>query len=436
MDIHKVPGHVALEHAANAVVDLGHRATHIHLRKPAQLHISRQSRYGLYFSNFLLAELVGVLLPLLSEYLLESGWRVDDIGFATAVAGLGLLIAQCPAGVYLDRMHHYRRMLIGSALVVGLCFGSLPFLLKHPIALELLLFISGVGQAFIMPLLGTLSLAMAGHSGINKLMGISQTWNHAGNIGASAAVMWLVNDFGTPAAFYSIAFISVGAALSTLIIRQDELHENLPLHHKATWGELLHDSRVRRLIICSLFFHLANAAVTPLVAMYANTLGAADGFITFLVFGAQAAMVAAAYGAARMGDQLGRKPVMAVAFIILPVRIILYALCDAYTSFLWIALLDGLSVGIYSVVIASTCADIDDDRGRFNTLLSLAFVTLALGSVVSPYVGGIVVQHYGYKAAFYMFAAIAAVGAVLFLLLMPETQAPETNSEKADGKVA
>jgi hypothetical protein len=61
-----------------------------------------RSRIGLNAANFLQAEAVGVVLPILNTFLKGSHWRYDQIGIATAVAGLGTLLFQTPAG-YLSR---------------------------------------------------------------------------------------------------------------------------------------------------------------------------------------------------------------------------------------------------------------------------------------------------------------------------------------------
>lgn len=139
-------------------------------------------------------------------------------------------------------------------------------------------------------------------------------------------------------------------------------------------------------------------------------------------------MVGAAFAAGILGDKFGRKPIMTVGFLLLPLRIFLYGIFDSPEYFLPLGILDGVAVGIYTVVIASICADIDGGRGRFNTLVGMAFSTLALGNVVSPLIGGLILQHMGFCALFNFFAVIALCGAVYFVLAMPETnsQADET----------
>jgi hypothetical protein len=48
--------------------------------------ISLQSRIGLKAANFFLAEVTGVVLPFLNDFLRSREWRYDSIRLATAIA--------------------------------------------------------------------------------------------------------------------------------------------------------------------------------------------------------------------------------------------------------------------------------------------------------------------------------------------------------------
>src|SRR5213596_2536053 len=85
-----------------------------------------QSRVGLNAANFFLAEVTGVVMPFLAKFLAERGWRNDTIGFAAAMAGLGVLLMQTPAGLLIDRVRRRRTLLAGASLLLGFCYGVLP----------------------------------------------------------------------------------------------------------------------------------------------------------------------------------------------------------------------------------------------------------------------------------------------------------------------
>jgi MFS family permease len=72
--------------------------------------------------------------------------------------------------------------------------------------------------------------------------------------------------------------------------------------------------------------------------------------------------------------------------------------------------------------VISLAADLTRGRGRFNTLAGLFATAVSVGGVLGPIMSGFVVQHMGFKAAFFLFAALACAGAFIFTALVPETK--------------
>lgn len=65
------------------------------------------------------------------------------------------------------------------------------------------------------------------------------------------------------------------------------------------------------------FFHLANAPILPVTALYIKQLGGSSELTTFTVLSAQLVMVPMAWETGRLCDSWGKKPIMAVAFWVL-----------------------------------------------------------------------------------------------------------------------
>ena len=186
---------------------------------------SLRSRVGLNAANFFLAEVTGVVLPFLNDFLRGRGWHYDSIGIATAFAGLGVFVMQSPAGFLVDRIPHRRSMLAGASLLLGACYGLLPLIPSDAWIVDPLLFIAGAGQAFFTPLLGALALGLVGHARLNKTMGMNQGWNHLGNMVAAIVAMVLVTWIGLSSVFYAVTAVAVLAAVSVFAIRPTELDE-------------------------------------------------------------------------------------------------------------------------------------------------------------------------------------------------------------------
>jgi MFS family permease len=397
--------------------------------QPDQPPLPKRSLIGLNAANFFQAEMVGVIMPVLNAVLRQANWRYDAIGLATAAGGLGTLLFQSPAGWLTDKVTRRRTLFAVAALATGACFVLLPFVPRTPAWVDPLLFVSGAVQTLFGPLLGALALALAGHRLLNRVMGANQSWNHAGNIAAALFAMALVSAFGLTSIFYAVAVCSLLAGAAVLLIREKDLDERgaAGLTHdqdqaKSSWTYLLKDRTVRLLLLSIFLFHLANAPILPTVALYVKKLGGSDNWMTATVLTAQVVMVPVALLAGRFCDSWGRKPVMAIAFWVLPLRIASYALVSTPSALVYLQGLDGIGAGIYGVAIVAMCADLTRGKGGFNTLTGLFATALAVGGVVGPIASGLLVQQLGFKITFFAFAALASVGAAAFTKFIPETR--------------
>jgi MFS family permease len=364
-----------------------------------QKAINRSSLVGLNAINFFQAEMVGVVLPVLGAFLVEAHWRYDAIGLTTAIAGLGPVLFQTPAGMIADRAVS-RRLLFGIAtLVAGICLTLIPVIPHQQRWVDTLLFTSGAVQTLVGPLFGALALGLVGHEAINRIAGINQGWNHAGNIVAALLGIILVRFIGIRAVFYACGVSSLLAVASVLFIRPQDIDEHLAAglgskRSKAvSWHELFRDRTIVWLAVSIFLFHLANAPILPAVALYVKKLGGSDGWMTGTVLTAQIVMVPVALFAGRYGDRWGRKLTMAIAFWVLPLRIFAYTLVSGPKALVFLQSLAGL------------------------------FATaVAVGGVTGPLLSGFLIQHGGFRVAFCSFALLALVGARVFTSLVPETK--------------
>lgn len=391
-------------------------------------HILSRSLIGLNAANFFQAEMVGVVLPVLDVFLRESHWNYSAIGVATAAAGLGTLVLQAPAGIIIDHIRSRRALFCVMAIVTGLCFSLIPRIPHSYFWIDPLLFVSGSAQSFFGPLLGALALALVGHDGINRTMGVNQGWNHAGNIVAAVSAIGMVSILGITSVFYAVGVSSLLAAASVLLIRPGDLDERMAVgltpanEVPVSWKSLLRERTILFLIVSIFLFHFANAPILPTVALYVRKLGGSDALMTSTVLTAQAVMVPVALLTGRFCDTWGRKPVMAIAFWVLPVRIVSYSLVSSPNAVVYLQALDGIGAGIYGVAIVALSADLTHGKGHFNTLLGIFATALAVGGVAGPLLTGFLTQHLGFRTTFYVFAAIAVVGAVVFTSFVPETR--------------
>jgi predicted MFS family arabinose efflux permease len=170
-------------------------------------------------------------------------------------------------------------------------------------------------------------------------------------------------------------------------------------------------------------FHLANAAMLPLAG---QKMGIADKlnsslYLSAAIIIAQGVMSIVARYAGNIADR-GRKRIMLLAFLLLPIRAALFAFIDNPYALTGIQILDGIGAGIFGVVSIIMIADLSKGTGRFNLLQGIVYSAIGLAGSVSSVIGGLIVKSFGYAVGFLSLAALGVLGFLFFKILVPETK--------------
>jgi MFS family permease len=389
---------------------------------------SWRSWIGLCAASFFLAEMGGVTMPFVNTYLVECGWGYDSVGAAVALAGFVSLLTNAPGGLLIDWTRRRRLLLASASLMVGFCFTLLPLVCGSQAAVFALLAAAGLAQPLFGPLTNAFTLFLVGHSDLNRALGIKEGWNHAGNIAAAVLAMLLVGYFSVVAVFLMIGVVSLFAAASGLLIRPEELKGNRGTvstkvdEARCRFADVLRDPIVLILLASSVLFHFANAPVMPLVAQKIRHVGGSNTLVASTVLIAQSVMIPVALLAGWLGERWGRKPVLAIGFVVLPVRIALYACTDDPYLLVVLQSLDGIGAGIFGVTAVAVCGDLTRGRGHFNGLAGVLGTAVGIGGVAGNLLSGLIVQNYGFSPAFFTFSGIAIAAAFLLIGWLPETR--------------
>jgi MFS family permease len=187
--------------------------------------------------------------------------------------------------------------------------------------------------------------------------------------------------------------------------------------------ELLSNRSILLFTVAMALFHLANAAMLPLLG---QKMGLADQknsslYLSAAIIIAQGVMVFVAKYAGGASEN-GRKKVLLLAFVLLPVRALLFAVIDNPYALTAIQLLDGIGAGLFGVVSILMMADLSQGTGRFNLLQGAVYSAIGLAAALSSIASGYVVEHFGYGAGFCALAGVGVLATVFYWLLVPETK--------------
>ncbi|QXI49962.1 MFS transporter [Pseudomonas anuradhapurensis] len=383
--------------------------------------------------NFFLADVRDGLGPYLAIYLLAvHQWQPANIGLLMSLAGIVALLAQTPAGALIDRTPAKRAVLVIAALLVtGSCL-LLPLISSFAwVALTQTL--SALAGSVFAPAIAAISLGITGPKAFTQRVGRNETFNHAGNACSALLAGGLAYLFGPVVVFYLMAVMTVASIVAVARVPAAAIDHQLARglahgpsgdDHPAGFKLLLHNRTLLVFAVCCALFHLANAAMLPLVSQKLSQvdLRLATPLTSACIVAAQLVMVPMALLVGAKAEQWGRKPFLLAGFLILPLRGALYVVSDNPFWLVGVQLLDGVGAGIFGALFPVVVKDLTDGTGRFNVSLGALAAVFGLGAALSPGIAGLVLQAAGYDAAFLTLAAIALAAFVLVLVALPETQ--------------
>ena len=139
------------------------------------------------------------------------------------------------------------------------------------------------------------------------------------------------------------------------------------------------------------------------------------------IVAAQLVMLPIALLVGRTADTWGRKPLFLGGFAILPIRAVLYTLSDNSFWLIGVQVLDGVGAGIFGALTPLVIADIMRGTGRYNLAQGAIATVQGIGASLSGLAAGVIVDRFGYNAAFLAAGSAALVAIVRLALRMPET---------------
>ena len=384
--------------------------------------------------NFFLADVRDGLGPYLAIYLLTvQHWDEASIGIVMSIGGLAGILAQTPAGAIVDATGHKRTLLVVAAAAVTLGSIVLPWTTSFS-AVAIANAVTGAAGSLFAPALAAMTLGIVGHKAFARRIGRNEAFNHAGNATAAGIAAVTAYFFGPVVVFWLMAALAIASIFTTLAIPADAVDDNLARGLEAGQSAqsdgpsglatLLSSRPLLVFAAAATLFHFANAAMLPLVgqklALVNKDLG--TSLMAICIIAAQAVMVPVALFVGHRADTWGRKPIFLVAFAILALRGMLYPLSDSPFWLVGVQLLDGVGAGIFGALFPIVVSDITRGTGRFNVSQGAIATAQGIGAALSTTVAGIIVVNAGYGAAFVTLAGVAAVGFLLYLVLMPETK--------------
>ena len=392
---------------------------------------SQRTLRGLDWLNFFLADVQTGVGPFLAIYLAGYKWNEESVGLALTVGGIAGILTQTPAGALVDALRSKRALV--AVGVVALAAGALLIALFPsfwPVMAAQVL-VGGTSSVFG-PAICAMSLGIVGRAAFDTRQGRNQTFNSAGNVTAALSIGLLGYLVSNRSIFFFVVALAVPTIFVLLLIRPDEI--DYEVARGANDGEkagkaesvwvLFRDRPLVLFLVCAVMFHFANAAMLPLLGeMLAKGRGRSSMlFMSACVVTTQFVITLIASWSGKKAGTWGRKPLLLIAFGVLPIRGVLYTLTSNTALLVAIQVMDGIGAGIFGVVSVLVIADLTRGTGRFNLTLGAIATAVGIGAALSQVIAGSIVHHLGYRAGFLFLAGVASAAFAILYFFMPETR--------------
>jgi len=391
---------------------------------------SLASRRGLDWFTFFVADIQTGFGPFLSVYLTTQKWTQVDIGLVLSLGSVAGLLGQAPGGWVIDKARSKRAAAAWAVVGIGvsaLLIAALP-VFAAVAAAKLL---HAGASSVLGPAIAAITLGLVGHAALGARLGRNVRYASIGN-GVAAAAMGACGYFlSAQAVFYVTAALAIPSLMALRRIREIEIDPvqadgglcNGEPETATSIGQLLRKRNLLILMACVLLFHLANAAMLPLVgsAMAMRSSEWATAFVAASIVGPQFVVATIAPTVGHLAQTSGRRPMLLLGFAALLVRGGLLALTNDPFVIVTVQILDGLSGAVIGILVPMMLADITRGTGRFNLSQGIVGVAGGVGATLSTIAAGYLADHYGIGVAFLGLSAVAGCALCLLFYLAPET---------------
>lgn len=369
--------------------------------------------------------------PFVSVFLTTQKWTQFDIGLVLSAAGFASLIGQIPGGALVDAARSER--FVAGIAIAAICISALGYaaLPVFPIVLSAAV-AHALASCVLGPAIAAISLGLVGHAVIGERFGRNARFASVGN-GLAAAAMGACGYFlSARAVFFVTVLLLIPSLLALREIAPAEIDPERahgakphPRNKPPTKpGDLMRNRPLLVFAACLLLFHLANAAMLPLMGSVVTMRSArwATLLIAACIVVPQLLVAVLSPWIGRRAQTWGRRPLLLIGFAALPIRGILFASVTNPELLVVVQLLDGVTAAVLSVLVPLVVADLTRGTGHFNLGQGIVGTFVGIGASLSATIAGYTSDHLGSPAAFTGLAAVALLGLTLLWLLMPETR--------------
>ena len=355
---------------------------------------------------------IGILCPLIGQYLKSIGFSGTQIGTITAL-GTGASIL---AGIMWGKI--YANCEDGKIVVFLLCIMS--GIVGYISSLTTIFFIYTVLYAimyfFQQPVMALTDAMVIGDG---KEFSSIRLWGSAGYASATFIAGKICETFGLDKIFllYAITFFIGGLfVISTKKQKKVAIKEDGIKTDKISFLHLLEEKKAIKLIICGFFIFGTNVANNTYFGFLFNDGGgtvAGIGLVFLLMVGSEVPFMALTPKFVKI---FSMERLIAISILISILRFTWYSTGPSYQLLLWTFFLQGMVNGVLLVEYIRYIFKVVNIRLIGIAISAFYVFSSSVGTIFCTYFGGRILDSYGSTGVYGYFAISNAIGLILYMI--------------------
>ncbi len=390
---------------------------------------SHKSLIALDCFSFCLGDLSAGVGLYLSVYLLsQCHWDHGSIGIVLAALPIAALLTQIPAGLLVDYIDKKRQIAAISFFAVAVCC-ILIILVHQLLVIVTVQSIAGIALSILTSTVVGITMGLVSKADFSDRIGRNSAFNNLGNVIVSLCAAALGYYVSQISIFILLAAMAIAGVFFALMINESEIdhararESNNEQLKPVDFSLLLSDKRIIIFAIAMGIWQLGNSALCPAAAQYIAEINSKYAGLSMpaCILAGQLVMIPMAILTGKFSHIWGRKPLLQLAFVVLPIRALLYTFTANPFAIISIQLLDGVGAGIINVLTSIVAADLAAGSGRYNATRSMVLFTQGLGMALSNLLTGWLIASCGYNFAFTTLAIVAMLALLICQFGVSET---------------
>ena len=387
-------------------------------------HESTHSRFWLFVFFLCYFAGIGLLNTFLSIHWQSLHFSYSQIGLLGTIAALSGGILLMPLSVLSDRLQN-RHIFIVSGAVIAAVSAILFEFVRDFNALMVIQALNGAGMAITLSLTSVLcaDVSRAEHAG--RGYGNARSGGTIGYLAMMVILMFVSLKVRNFLSFNLSSLLYLGSAIAILMVKRPEHVEKSVSAEMKGIVPLLQDRNVLSFMLSCFLMQIAFSGMLSYFTLYLNGLHPSPQkwFIPLALTVSSVAELPFMALGGRFADRYGPLLPLRISFVLMPLRMLGYALFPSLPVILGLQLLHGATFSLFTIAPFAFFTTIAPKRYRATSLALLGIIT-TLANTATPILSGKIADRAGMQTLFFFFAGVGAIGAFILLIFV---RAPQNN---------